>query len=1347
MKNQNNVLTSFLPKSLLKHKISIIFIFLLIFKTAYASSLYFDKLTTENGLTDNYVNCVKQDKEGWLWIGTAMGIQKFDGIEFTHYGIHLNDSTYLKNFLTRNFFQSSKGDLYSCVEDYGLFKYNKQKDQFKPLYVNGKPVLTGYSVKHIVEDEKGNFWVATKDGVKYVNFKGQKILSLKHHQGNTRSVINNYVRVLQLEDSTKLWVGTKSGIDHYDIQSGRFTHFAKKSPLLDDDINDIYIDDTGIKWVATGSHGVVQISPDNSTVSTFFFDKQDARSNSVRCFFRDKQYNFWFGTRGGLFKFEKNGLLKRYQNNLLDEKSLVHNSIMRISQDKKGDMWVATRGGLGHLIQEKQAFNNFKAIPNNSNYLNNKEVYCFYEDSKGSIWLGTENGGVNIYHPSKAAFSYLTLENGQVSNNCIKAILGLPNGNFLIGTFQGGLNMYDPSTRKTKVYRHNPNNSTSISDDIVWDICMDKKGRVWLGTASGLDLFDPITESFTHFKEFDGMVNGVTWIGLDNENDLWLGSEQIKIFRPGYGVINTFAEKSRGFYQDRKKNNWVTTIDKGIVLYDKYKGVLKNYNEEHGLSSNLTYCMEEDESGKLWVSTANGLSCFNPEDKSFSNYYRSDGLPGDQFHYGASLKTRNNELMFGGISGFIRFNPSQISKNKYIPPVYITHIRIDNATVPTAKESNINVAHTSKVLTFDFVALNYANSLHNQYKYMLEGFDTEWKKPSTERSATYTNLSPGTYIFKVMASNNQGKWNTKATSRTIVIDPPFYKTTLFLVLLSITILLFITISYVLILKALATRKNHEFEKREALRQHESDISKLKFFTNISHEIKTPLTLIISPLEKIIKEDIPKAELNTYLHMMHRNAKQLMGLVTQLLDYRKLESGKLTVETSNGDIVKFVKEHFFAFGDLMKEQGITYSFKSVQEELLTDFDPNILRKILDNLISNAIKYNQAQGSVWFTLSMVVNDFVEDSASDQFIQLTVKDSGIGIPETSLKDIFKRFYTGKHKNSTSSGIGLSFTKDLVKLLGGKIQVESTENVGTTFTVHLPLILQVEDGKPSVNETVTNEAPVMDEVLPWAEERNERKQIILIVEDNKDVRLFLRTHFSRNYKVYEAIDGEQGLKLAFDLVPDIIISDVMMPKLQGNELCAMIKKDVRTSHIPVMLLTALSSKKDEMEGLIKGADDYIAKPFDIAILQTKVENLLAVRESLRMKFMQEMVLKPKNIKVESLDDKFVQQAIEIVEKHIDNPYLNIDLFGKEIGISRMQLYRKMSAITNMTVKEFINDIRLKRAYQLLTESALTVSEIGYAVGFNNISYFGKSVRKKYGMSASEIIKSKRMLRQHKNI
>ncbi|MFC0876294.1 two-component regulator propeller domain-containing protein [Saccharicrinis sp. FJH2] len=1314
------------------------FLFILQFSFSLNTKLYFDNITTENGLTDNYVNCILQDNEGWIWIGTALGIQKFDGVKFKEYGIYTDDSTYVKNFLIRNFFESRNHTLYGCIEDYGLVKYNKQKDIFERLILNNKTVLSDGSVKDLVEDKDGNLWAATKTGIWKIDFT-ESVLQ-NYSQGKIsagNSISDNYVRTLSLENDTILWIGTRSGLDQLNLKSQIITNYSTINPDLHDEIFEITVDARQRKWIGTGEKGLIIIDNKNPGGIRFQFNDKQERNNTVRSILQTKDGNFWIGTRGGLYYFDDTThKLQLYQNDLLEEKSLVHNSIVNIFMDQKGDIWIGTRGGLSYLSMGKQVFKTYKALPDNNKYLNNSEIYCFWVDPSGKIWSGTENGGVNILNVKTGTFSYLTTENNKISNNCVKAIQPFKNS-ILIGTFNGGLNIYDPNKGRSKVLMHSASDPNSISNNIVWDIEIDHKNNIWVATASGLDRFDPVTETFKHFPQFDDMVNGVSWIGIDKDNDLWLGSEVIKIYRPGFGIINTFKENARGFYEDSNGRIWIMTINRGVVAYDKINGEIKNYTENDGLSSNLTYCMLEDNTNNLWISTVNGLSCFDTKNKIFHNYYRIDGLQGDQFHYGASYKTNEGNLIFGGINGFNIFNPSDIKENTFKPPVYITDFKIynksfENKEILSDSTADINIPFDSRFLTFDFVALNYTNSSKNRYRYQLEGFDNEWSEITENRSATYTNLDPGDYTFRVIASNNKNTWNTTGASLKLTIKPPYYKTTWFYITATLVLALIIFLSFRYILKVLELRKSLEYEKKEAQRLHELDALKLQFFTNISHEIKTPLTLIISPLERIMHLDFKDSVIRENLLLMHKNARHLMNLITQLLDYRKLESGMLMVNYKKGDIIQFSRDLFNSFRNLMDESELTYRFISVKDTLITDFDPDKLKKILDNVLSNAIKYNRRGGSISFIISVILNNDPNEDIYDQYLQFVIKDTGIGIPEKNLGNIFNRFFSGQHENSTSSGIGLAFTKELIKLLNGQITVESEEEKGTTFTILIPLKeepLIIEENIPE--ENVKGSSP-----LSFEENKSDDRKIILIVEDNNDVRSFLKSHFEKMYRVYQAANGKDGLDIAIQTIPDIIISDVMMPGLKGNELCNILKKDERTSHIPIILLTALSSKESVLEGLMKGADDYIPKPFDISILQTKIENLLALRESLREKYSKEMVLKPTTVKIESPDEKFIQKALKIVEDNIDNPDLDIELFMNEMSISRMQLYRKLSALTNMTVKEFINDIRLKRAHQLLTESNLSVSEIAYACGFSDASYFGKCIRKKYNMSASEIKK-----------
>ncbi|MFB6320594.1 two-component regulator propeller domain-containing protein [Saccharicrinis sp. FJH54] len=1301
--------------------------------------LYFDNITTENGLTDNYVNCILQDDEGWIWIGTGMGIQKFDGIKFKEYGIYINDSTLIKNFLIRNFLESNNHTIYGCIEDFGLVKYNKQKDIFERLKFNNTAVLADGSVKDLAEDNNGNLWAATKNGIYKIDFKRSES---RHYAKDTlingHSISDNYVRTLCLENDTILWIGTRKGLDKFNLKSQIITNYPRINPELEDEIFDITVDSSHRKWIGTGENGLIVIDNENPEGKRFPFRDNQDRSNTVRKILQSGDGHFWIGTRAGLYFYdEKVHKPELYQNNLLEEKSLVHNSVMNITKDRKGDLWIGTRGGLSYLSMEKQVFKTYKALPDHINYLNNSEIYCFSEDQNGKIWIGTEDGGVNILNVKTGRFSYLTRENNKISSNCIKAIRPFQN-KILIGTFEGGLNMYNPASGKSTVYLHDEHNPQSISNNIVWDINIDQKNNIWIGTASGLDLFDPVNETFTHFPQFDDMINGVTWIGIDSDNDLWLGSEVIKIFKPGFGIYNTFKENSRGFYTDSENRNWVMTLNKGIIQYDKQKGPVKTYNENDGLSCNLTYCMLEDKAHNLWISTANGLSSFNPKEETFQNFYRIDGLQGDQFHYGASYKTKNGDLLFGGINGFNSFNPSDIKDNKFKPPVYVTDFKVfnrsfENKELLSDSTTEIKIPYDSKFLTFEFVALNYTNSSRNRYRYYLEGFDYDWSEPTENRSATYTNLDPGEYTFRVMAGNNKNTWNTSGAVLKLTIKPPFYKTAWFYISSSFALVVIIFLSFRYILKILELRKSLEYEKKEAQRLHELDAFKLQFFTNISHEIKTPLTLIVSPLEKIMHHNFKDPSIRENLDLMHRNARHLMELITQLLDYRKLESGMLKVNYKKGDIVQFSKDIFNSFTGLMNESELNYKFISIKEELITDFDPDKLKKILDNILSNAVRYNKRGGSISFIISAIINDD-RNNLYQQYLQFVIKDTGTGIPRKNLGNVFNRFFSGDHENSTSSGIGLAFTKELVKLLHGDISVESEEGVGTTFTVLLPMkddSITIEENSPAKVINVQHK-PVYEESI------SEDRKIMLLVEDNADVRQFLTTHFEETFRVLEASNGSDGLEMAIQTIPDIIISDVMMPGINGDELCNKLKNDEKTSHIPIILLTALSSKESVMEGLMKGADDFISKPFDISILQTKVDNLLALREALKEKYSREMVLKPTSVNVQSPDEKFIQKALKIVEENIDNPDLDIEFFVKEMAISRMQLYRKLSALTNMTVKEFINDIRLKRSFQLLTESDLSVSEVAYACGFSDASYFGKCIRKKYNMSATEIKKTK---------
>ena len=593
----------------------------------------------------------------------------------------------------------------------------------------------------------------------------------------------------------------------------------------------------------------------------------------------------------------------------------------------------------------------------------------------------------------------------------------------------------------------------------------------------------------------------------------------------------------------------------------------------------------------------------------------------------------------------------------------------------------------------------------------------------------------------VKASNSDEVWDKHNLELKIKVLPPYWKTWWF----QSFIIIIIFISFYLLFMFWANRRYLKnelvFERERTKKLHELDMMKVRFFTNVSHEIRTPLTLILSPLEKMLHTEMSLKEMKAHLAVMSRNTQQLLKLVNQLLDFRKVETGNLKLELSKGDMVIFVRDIISSFSQLAQEKNIKLIFNSAAGEIYTFFDNDKLEKIINNLLSNSFKFTPAEGIININLSLVTDDIgdVKDDMGkeEKFIEIVVKDTGIGIPESNLDKIFNRFFQSANaRDQTGTGIGLALTRELVKLHKGRIFLESDSGKGTVFTVRLPFDPNGELDA-ALNDMPGSKEMKLSDAYPGYKQEEEitAGKILLVIDDNADIRYFIRSHFEPDFKVIEGMNGKEGLSLAFKHVPDIIISDVLMPLLDGNEFCKRIKKDERTSHIPVILLTALSSHAHKMMGMMVGADDYITKPFDIILLKTKVENLLMLRNSLREKYSGEMVLKPKNITINTPDERFLHKTIEIIENNITDPEFDIDKLSIAVGVSRTQMYRKLSVLTDMTVREFIKSIRLKRAAQLLEQDKMNISEVAFAVGFKDLSHFRKCFRQEFGMSASEYV------------
>jgi signal transduction histidine kinase/ligand-binding sensor domain-containing protein/DNA-binding response OmpR family regulator len=1322
--------------------------------------LSFDYFSLADGLPNNQIQCIFQDKKGWIWLGTSQGLSRFDGYHFVNFIHNPEDTSSLSGGLVRVIFEDSRGNLLIGTENGGLNVFDREKERFFHPYKK-RPEFKSMeiSVNAISEDHEGNIYLGTDRNLLKIDYSGHLSEINPKRDGQNPGFSGNFVRAIQFDNLGNLWLGTTNGLFLYHPDSNFIETVTIPFPKEQSrEVVEVYRDDDGLLWIGTYSGGLFILDPVTKSARHLNLDPYYKRTETIRAISKGILGDYWIGTRGGLYVYSKTrGVTGFFKHDDRDNRSLANNSVLEILHDGRGETWIGTRGGLNLLAKSKQVFRSFSALPNDNHYLNSSIIYAFWIDKKKRIWIGTEDGGINIYDQGKGTFEYLMAQDNNpnsISQNCVKAFLDDGKGNLWIGTFWGGIDVLNLKTGTVRHYRHSSDNQGSISDNRVWALSPDNLGGIWVGTSAGIDRFDPETNSFRHFPELVQNTQ-VNWINIDSDKNVWLGTtDEIIIYDPENESIKRYNEHSRTFFEDSKKRRWISTMDKGIALYSKSKGPLKYYNKNDGLSNNQALCILEDDNHYLWISTSNGLSKFDPEKEQFRNFTSRDGLQNDQFTYGASYKADNGELLFGGISGFNIFNPRDIITDGLHVPLVFTELRVFNKPVTIGDDRNailkksisetkhLILKHDQNVFTLEFSALDFINNVGNLYSYYLEGFDKGWNEPSTSRTATYTNLNPGDYKLKVRRFLTGNSPAGDDLSLDITVLPPFWMTWWFRALMIVVIGILIYFLMKFIVNREKIRNELIFERTKARNLHELDMLKLQLFTNISHEIRTPLTLILGPLEKLIAKKVPEQEIYSHLALVYRNTRQLDGLINQLLDFRKMETGNLRLEQIQDDMVSLVADAVGSFEEYAKEKLISLKFHTLKKKLTAFYDRDKVKTVLNNLISNALKYTEAGGSVSVHLSLVFahddEDSLENHPEQQYIEISVKDTGKGISENNIKKIFTRFSRFDSKNeSTGTGIGLALAKELVKLHKGTIEVFSKPGKGSKFTVLLPYETEIPGKNTRITPDITsvkNPADNTDLSEEQLEESN--AQLMLIVEDNPDVRFFIRSHFDSVYTIYEAKNGHEGWDLAIRTIPDVIISDILMPDIDGYEFCKRVKKDERTSHIPVILLTALHSKEHEIKGLSCGADDYITKPFDISILQTKIENILQLRRSLKEKYTSEMILKPSDITISSPDEHFLRKAIEVIEKNISNADLDIEHFAIEVGVSRMQLYRKFNALTNMTVKEFIRSIRLKRAVQLLLEKKLTITEIAYQVGFKDLSHFRKTFHREYGMSASEYIK-----------
>lgn len=1097
---------------------------------------------------------------------------------------------------------------------------------------------------------------------------------------------------------------------------------------------------------------------------------------------QDKKGKIWIGTdHGGVNLLDKKDFSIRYLlNNNDDNKSLSQNSIIAMHSDNSGIIWIGTyKQGINYYYENSIQFALYRRQPSDPTSLSYDDVNRFAEDKRGNLWIGTNGGGLIYFDRESGKFKQF-LHNpdnpNSLANDVIVSLWIDHQQKLWIGTYYGGLDCYDG--KNFIHYRHDPKDTSTISDDRVWEIYEDSQKNLWVGTlGGGVNLLDRKKNSF---YRFDG-TSSTSYVFAfmeDRDGNFWIGTldgMDVKLKNQNKVVHYVHQEKDHTslsnnnilcILQDSRGMVWIGTRE-GLNLFDKKTNSFRTFRTEDGLPDNTILNILEDDKANLWISTPNGISkaavTKNKESAElalqFKNYDEMDGLQGKEFNENAAWKSSRGELIFGGAKGFNIFYPDNAPTNKTRPTVVLTDFEIFNKSmkvgdksgkrvilekaIPETKE--ITLAYKDNVIAIEFAALNFSNTEKSKYAYKLEGFNKEWLLTDAgNRKATYTNLDPGEYTFRVKASNEDGLWNEEGVTLKITVLPPIWRTPLAYIIYGLIAIGLLWLGRRIVVQRTRMRFQMEQERKESQRMHKLDLMKIRFFTNVSHEFRTPLALILTPIEKMLKSATEPSQKSHY-QLIHRNAKRLLNLVNQLLDFRKLEMDELYLNLAQDDMVRLVKDIGCSFSDIAEKKNIRFSFHSHVDKVYASFDKVKLERILFNLLSNAFKFTHEGGQV----DMELNSRRNEQDNRETVIITVKDTGIGISPEKKERIFERFFQDEVPGdmlNQGSGIGLAITKEFVRLHGGTISVDSEPGKGSCFTIELPVIsAPVVSGEPVENGEIVEAALAngnghivpengnghlsTENKVKTGQKVNGKKFSILLAEDNEDFRFYLKDNLREAYEIIEAKNGKEGWQKALGQHPDLVVSDIMMPEMSGIELCRKLKEDVRTSHIPVILLTARSSEEIQMEGFSTGANDYITKPFNFQILISRINNLLVQQQNLKKSFQKQIEINPSEIKVDSEDEKLLRQTMEIVQKNLDNPDFSVEDLSKALLMSRAAMYKKITALTGITPSEFIRSVRLKSAAQLLEKTKMTVAQVAFEVGFNNTKYFVKYFKEEYNM------------------
>ncbi len=1323
-------------------------------KTVYAqnATLYFNHLTRDDGLLSNRVNHILEDSLGFIWFATEEGLEKFDGYGFeTFTGFLFDDKTIPDNAVYFVLEDTKKPNLWIATHQ-GLIYFDRYKNSFRLVLSDAfksRPSET-INITSLCFDHSGNLWIGTLNGLFIWNTYTQKLTTLiKGNQGSYSRIFT-----LFMDNHGTIWIGSDKGLFQYQSNKKQLQRFY-------DDVSFVRVikqDSKGNFWIGTDNAGLYKISNTPGSTVSLHLSKESGSfvSNRISGIIEDEPGRFFVLVRdGGLYRFtEKDKRLTFYPYDLHNPNGINSTALITSLKSSQNIIWIGTyNSGVNYLDKTQKQFMLYR-VNFKSNGLLNNNIRALAEDSQGYIWIGTkEGGGLSRFDKEKGTFKNYakSKEENKLKDDYIFSIAAMDKKHLLVGTFREGLAIFNKEKETFSYYTHRSGDPGSLSDNRVYTIFKDTKNTIWIGNYYHLQIFNPVGGSF---KTIDN-VKRPRCICEEGDNNIWVGTKDngIYLVNSEGGLIkhilnsnsDTNSISSNDIYalvKDNSNNLWIGT-KRGLNKLNLHNNRVTRYTQKDGLPANWIRGLLIDDHNNIWASTTNGISKFDVKGETFHNYDVKDRLQGNEFERYVALKTHDGYMLFGGHNGFNIFKPDDITDNKTIPPIYITGISLLNEKVSIDTKNSplkenilftkhLTLDYNQRVVTISFTALNYTSPEKNHYAYKLDGFVQEWVYTGNNRSAMFTNIPPGDYTFRVIGSNNDGYWNKKGASLKITVLPPPWKTVwAYLFYTALLILIILLIRRIMIVR-IEQKKLLEFERMDKKRIQEINQSKLRFFTNISHEFRTPLTLISSPLNKLLESDNYSEEQNYLFRLINNNVKRLLILVNELMDFRKTEYGQYKLNVSKNDLVEEIEESMECFLEKAGEKGIDIAFEYPEKPILAWFDKNILDKVLFNLLSNAVKYTQQNGTIKIKLEII------DKGK---ARVSISNTGKGIPEDKINNIFDRFFQVQDENQSDSGtgIGLAFSKRLIETHKGLISVKSTPGKLTTFTIEFPVskemyqedeMVQANDAQQKKSLTKLESAypvPVNEEIM-GAEK-------LLIVEDNDELRNYLQTIFS-SYSLLVAANGKEGAKLAIEHVPDIIVSDVIMPEMDGIELCATTKSNLITSHIPVILLTAKSDIQHKIKGIETGADAYIEKPFNTEYLLAMVKNILLQRKKLREKFSDEPGHDINEAGINNSDKQFIEKIKQIIEANISSPDFSVEKLSTELGVSRSQLFRKFKALFNLKPNELIRVERLKYAKRLLQQKEYNVNEVAIKAGFASTSYFITSFKKYFGETPSHYLR-----------